>query len=212
MENAADAFKMAGFILMFVIALSVAITAFSQARATSDIILSYSDRETSYISGDENYYYVGNNNQIERTVGVETIVPSIYRASVENYKIIFKLKDKNYYLYEDNDGNKENTIDPEVFYNKVYILNNADTEEFLNGILFGAANNDKNSFESKFKVKLNSESLYEKIKGKTFKESLGIYNQSDIDIENTENNSDIENLDKTDRNKIIKRVITYEEQ
>ena len=55
MENAVDALKMAGAVLMFVIALSVSIVAFGQVRQTADIILDYKDRETVYIDGD--YYY-----------------------------------------------------------------------------------------------------------------------------------------------------------
>ena len=52
MENAVDALKMAGAVLMFVIALSVSIVAFGQVRQTADIILDYKDRETVYIYGD----------------------------------------------------------------------------------------------------------------------------------------------------------------
>ena len=40
MENAADALKMAGAVLMFVIALSVSIVSFGQVRQASDVILS----------------------------------------------------------------------------------------------------------------------------------------------------------------------------
>lgn len=203
MENAADALKMAGSILMFVIALSVAITAFSQARATSDIILSYSDRETSYISGDSNYYYIASDQNRQRTVGVETIVPALYRTSVENYKIVFNFRDGYWiYKYQDGDNNwvEEKTIDPKVFYDKVSILNNKDTEEFFNGILYGPKN--KNAFEKKFKIELNVISLYTRIEDKTFKESLGMYYQED---ENNDSKS-------SDKNKTIKRVITYEEE
>ena len=46
MENAADALKMAGAVLIFVLAISIIIFAFSQARETSDTILNYRDRET----------------------------------------------------------------------------------------------------------------------------------------------------------------------
>ena len=39
MENAADALKMAAAVLMFVLALSVSIVSFGQARQASDVIL-----------------------------------------------------------------------------------------------------------------------------------------------------------------------------
>ena len=76
MENAADALKMAGAVLLFVLALSVIIFSFGQARANSDIILNYKDRETTYIDG--NYYYTTTGT--ERQVSLETVIPAIYRA------------------------------------------------------------------------------------------------------------------------------------
>ena len=39
MENAADAIKVAGAVLLFVLALSIIIPFFSQARETADMIL-----------------------------------------------------------------------------------------------------------------------------------------------------------------------------
>ena len=54
MENATEALKMAGAVLIFVLARSIIILAFGQVRETSDIILSYKDRETEYINDEEN--------------------------------------------------------------------------------------------------------------------------------------------------------------
>ena len=76
MENAADALKMAGAVLIFVIALSISIVSFGQVRQASDVILNYRDRETVYIDGD--YYYEATGT--ERTVGLET-VPKILSAT-----------------------------------------------------------------------------------------------------------------------------------
>ena len=61
MENAADAIKMAGAVLLFVLALSIVIPFFSQARETTDLILDARDRETTYING--NYYYKATGNE-----------------------------------------------------------------------------------------------------------------------------------------------------
>ena len=80
MENAVDALKMAGAVLLFVLAISVAIVSFGQARETADTILDYKDRETVYIDGNLYYRATGT----ERTVGLETIIPTIYRAYIEN--------------------------------------------------------------------------------------------------------------------------------
>ena len=48
MENASDAIIMAGAVLIFVIALSVAMTLFSQARVTIDTVVYASDRTNYY--------------------------------------------------------------------------------------------------------------------------------------------------------------------
>ena len=45
MENVADALKMAGEMLLFILALGIGISSFSQARETSDALLRYTDRE-----------------------------------------------------------------------------------------------------------------------------------------------------------------------
>ena len=121
MENAVDALKMAGAVLMFVIALSVSIVAFGQVRQTADIILDYKDRETVYIDGD--YYYEATG--LERTVSLETVIPSIFRAYNEQYKIVFEgltepiytyrnsrnIREERYAIDMDYDGNIINTND-----------------------------------------------------------------------------------------------------
>lgn len=86
MENAADALQMAAFVLIFVLALSISINAFGEARQTSQIILDYTDREYDYT------YVEDNGETMERIVSAETIIPSIYKAYKENYKIVFKNK------------------------------------------------------------------------------------------------------------------------
>ena len=48
MENAADALQMAAAVLIFVLALTIAINSFSQARQTAQLILDYNDREYDY--------------------------------------------------------------------------------------------------------------------------------------------------------------------
>lgn len=60
MENIAEALKMAGAVLLFVLALSIIIVSFGQVRQSVDIIIDYKDRETFYI--ETSYYYesIGN--------------------------------------------------------------------------------------------------------------------------------------------------------
>ena len=52
MENAAEALKLAGFTLLFVAALSIAMVTIMQAKRTSEDVLSYSDK-TRYSSNME---------------------------------------------------------------------------------------------------------------------------------------------------------------
>jgi len=86
MENAAEALKMAGGVLIFVLALSICINAFTNTRQGIDNIVLYSDRE--FLTT-----YVEQNKGTKRIVGAESIVPTIYRAYKENIKI------KKIYLY-----------------------------------------------------------------------------------------------------------------
>lgn len=84
MENAVDALKMAFAVMVFVMALSLAIYMFSQARETADIVLHSSD-VTQYMSYDQ----VSEGSE-KRIVGLESIVPTLYKYYKENYTVIFR--------------------------------------------------------------------------------------------------------------------------
>lgn len=86
MENAVEALKMAAAVLTFVLALGIGMSSFSQAKQTSEIILRYTDR-------DSNTQYTEDIGTTERIVGKETIIPTIYRAYKEYYKIYFYYND-----------------------------------------------------------------------------------------------------------------------
>lgn len=86
-ENIADALKMAGSVLLFVMGLSIAILAFSQARESMDIVLSYSDRESLSIEGDSRFYYLSNDNDTSRYVGKK----QLFQLYIERIKKIIKL-------------------------------------------------------------------------------------------------------------------------
>lgn len=189
MENAADALKMAAWVLIFVVALSIIINAFGMARQTTDILISYNDNE---------YYtdYVEQGNT-ERKVGYETIIPAIYRAYKENYKIIFLNNDGTpMYFYENKNTEEQiNYIDLE----KQNVGNDTAKEEFIKYIVTGKEiNNSQYKFENSYDIKNNG--LYNQIKGKQFTESLGVYYQEEID--GNQSNT-------PDANKTKKRVITY---
>lgn len=85
MENATDAIKMAFAVMVLVMALSVSIISFNKVKATSDVVL-YTKDETNY------YDYQGaiGKEAENRIVGLETIIPTLYKYYKENYTIIFR--------------------------------------------------------------------------------------------------------------------------
>ncbi|MCI9039336.1 MAG: hypothetical protein HFJ29_05655 [Clostridia bacterium] len=100
MENASDAIIMAGAVLIFVIALSVAMTLFSQARVTVDTVVYASDRTNYYEYMDIDV----SNNVKNRIVSLETIIPTLYKYYKENYTVVF--------LKQNGDGMKLYDSDP----------------------------------------------------------------------------------------------------
>lgn len=85
MENATHALYMVFAVLILVLALSVAITSFNKAKATADVVLLQEDK-TNY------YEYIGAKNKSDesRIVGLETIIPTLYKYYKENYTVVFK--------------------------------------------------------------------------------------------------------------------------
>ena len=210
-ENIADALKMAGSVLLFVMGLSIAILAFSQARESMDIVLSYSDRESLSIEGNPRFYYLSKDNDTSRYVGNETIIPAIYRAYKENYKILFKFPD-DYYLFNQEVKNakglnKEKKISTLDLANQS-LSSDLASRQFLNGIIYGdfeyENEKSKNDYINKFKITPNDISLYQYLTEKEstykIKEYLGTYY-----IEDVNGTSEVNAVNKTE-----KRVITYE--
>lgn len=194
MENATDALKMAAAVLIFVLALSISINAFGEARRASQVILDYRDREYDYT------YITSGTTQ--RQVGLETIIPSIYKAYKENYKIIFDIQninDKNgLYSKKNENGNYDeiNYIDLE----KEVLGSDQQKEEFIKAIIYGT--NSNSDVYKKFYdlgIRLKDNGIYARIKGKKVIEKLGVYYQEDIQGESN----------TPDANKTKKRVITY---
>lgn len=202
MENAADALKMAAAVLIFVLALSISINSFSEVRQTSQTILNYRDREYETT-------YVEDNGSTERLVGAETIIPSIYKIYQENYKIIFNINSIGYlYKKKITEGEKKGQ-DKKINYidlQKEVLGNESQKQRFIQAILYGV-----NSFEGKSDVVKefknlgiefnNPNGIFEIIKNKKYKESLGVYYQEEVDSDSASNISE--------NNKTKKRVITY---
>lgn len=89
MENAVDALKIAFAVIVFTMALSLAMVMFTQAKETSDVVLSTSD-VTEYME----YIESSADSSESRVVGLETIIPTLYNYYRENYTVIFL--DSNY--------------------------------------------------------------------------------------------------------------------
>lgn len=196
MENATDALKMAAAVLIFVLALSISINAFGEARRASQVILDYRDREYDYT------YITSGTTQ--RQVGLETIIPSIYKAYKENYKIIFDMQNinDNNGLYskknENGDYDEINYIDLE----KEVLGSDQQKEEFIKAIIYG-----KDSISDEYKkefsdlgINLKDVGIYARIKGNKVTEKLGVYYQEDMQTGGS---------NTPDANKTKKRVITY---
>ncbi len=229
MDNAVDALKMAGSVLLFIIALSVAILSFSQAREAIDVTLKHSDRDVLDLEN-EYFYYVADSETTNRYVGLETIIPTIYRAYKENFRIVFDFPD-DYYFYSRNDQDGEDRQINYLDLEKQMITTELASIQFLDGLIYGdyayETGKTLDDYEYKFIVELDSsyEPLYEYINRLSdtyyIQESLGTYYQEDIanDLNIFEDSyfegggytEDIENnpSSKSDVNKQQKRVITY---
>lgn len=86
MEDAVQALKMAFAVFVFVFALSVAFYVLSQARSTAEVVF--------YAADKTNYYdNVQSDSHITRIVGLETVIPTLYRYYRENFAVQIMDKD-----------------------------------------------------------------------------------------------------------------------
>lgn len=192
MENAVEALKIAFAVLMFVMALSLGISSISNANNAVNSIISLNDRETDYSYVTPTGY--------SRTVGVETIVPILYKAYQENFEVRFYKKNGDpLAIYYATDSNGDRKIDANKNEIEVNSIDGSEvfgsTEEaisHLNQIL-----GPMKDVSVKYKKQIcHDDGFYKFLSDKKFKEELGEYYQNDS--ENT-----------PEANKVKKRVITY---
>lgn len=224
MENAVDALKMAAAVLTFVMALGISISTLSQAKQTAQVLINYTDREYET-------QYVEDTGERVRIVGKETIVPTIYRAYKENYKILFYDRNGNpitlYTKKENGTYVNVNYIDLE----KDVLGDDRQKDNFIIALLYGnkaeglkssdGSDMTFNDFKQELQqnnsqISLNSEGIYDTIlKDSTFIENFGVYYQEDYN-ENLNPDTDIsdeyEETVTPDANKTKKRVISYYQQ
>ena len=192
MENAVDALHMAAAVLIFVLALSISINAFGQARQTSQMLVEYNDREMEYTYVEENTDEAGNV-LTERIVGIESVIPTIYKAYRENYKIVFDVSNsKTLTTIGEDDGlfSKRDNATGDLIPNYEIDVDTDDWAlagdeqklEFLMAILYGDAVDNFTDLETKFRsssgIYLNKEGLYDKIKSVRLKENGRYINYS----------------------------------
>ena len=204
MENAADALKMAAAVLIFVMAISITINSFTETRVAATTILNNKDKEY-------DYSYVEDNGTTERLVSLESIIPTIYKAYKENYKIVFKenlFSDGVYKKINSETGTEDNVYSIDL--QKEVLGNDTQKEQFIMAILYGSKYDQyetvKNTFKKNLKISLNSAGIYDKINGKKLKESIGIYYQEEAGEQDNTNPA------VPDASKTEKRVITYSVQ
>ena len=83
MENATDALKIAFAVIVFTMALTIAIIMFSQLNRVSEIVISSSDITRYY------QYEIAKDEEQTRIVGLENIIPTLYKYYKENYTVLF---------------------------------------------------------------------------------------------------------------------------
>lgn len=93
MENAADALKMAAFVLMFVGALTIAMITLSKAKVASEAIVYTQDQSNYYTYAEDQTIKNLTDAKGNRIVRMESIIPTLYRYYIEAYRIEFFDKD-----------------------------------------------------------------------------------------------------------------------
>ena len=200
MENAVEALKIAAGVLLFVLALTVSISCFSQANRAVTSIVSMRDRDTQIL-----YDQIKPSSGLTRVVGVETIIPTIYKAFSENIDIQFKDtsgKDMNGNYIREKDSENNDKIISSIIEGQDSLID-ADSKNLLDIILFGdGATSTENTKYTRYKNihYYGNKGFYNFLKDKTFEEQLGEYYP--IDTTNSGSTS----------TQIKKRVITYYQQ
>ncbi len=193
MENATEALYMGVAVLIFVLALSISINAFGQARQTTQMVLDYHDREYDYS------YVQYEEGVTKRIVSAETIVPAIYKAYKENYKIVFEELDAPLYEKAVSTSTSQRKGIFSIDLENEVLGSNEEKDTFIKCLLYGSKYSTEIENFQKSGIFLNGEDFYDIIKGNQFEESLGVYYQEELQGQ----------TDTPDANRTKKRVITY---
>ena len=194
MENATDALKIAFAAFVFIMALTIAITMFSQLNQVSKIVVSSSDNTKYY------EYKATTDDEKTRIVGLESIIPTLYKYYKENYTVLFleangepmnlyrtKMEDtslwSDYYqelkvvgkYYKNNNNNNpicSFDVEEETARHEPWTGSLDDYNENLDAFLSGGTFTYKDDKTKKYEYKRG---FVEKYYNKKFKETLGEY-------------------------------------
>lgn len=209
MENASEALIMAASVIIFVVALSVSVYAFGEARIAADIVMQGSDTtyDQTYIDADTSLLkrvsidgVQNQDTQVTRTVSAETIIPTLYRAYKENLVIVFLQGSGNgpftngIFAQKKSDGSGWNkdvdglTLDnKKIDFVKLNIGSEARATEFITYLL-KSKKDSGDLLQTKFMVggtqnykSLMDTPLYDVINNNKFNELIGTYYMEDVE-------------------------------
>lgn len=192
MENASDALIMAGQILIFLIALTVCISSFTTLREGIDSTIDQTE-VIKFAKNSEGYinFIQSRDDGATRIVGAETVVSSMYRAIKEDFIMYLKLSDATFNSVKLKIGDTVIEKDEDGIEIIRYKILYDNTNKLVKITIANDANYRANS--------LLKNGLYDIIKGKSFAEHLGEYQEELSSGVSTENKKTF-------------RIITYIEQ
>lgn len=194
MENAAEALKLAFYVIVFVLALTISISTFSKARETSDLVLEMADKARYYEYEHISIENIGNNvdDAGNRIVGLETIIPTLYKYDKERYRIEFKkASGDNLIIYTSTSKTINNVQNKNIYYFDIveeenraepWVGNSEQIKLHLDAILRGGQYQLPQYLDtSKVLDYSNNPLSIAKLKNKRFKEEIGRENTVETD-------------------------------
>ena len=132
MENAADAIKIGFAVIVFTIAIALTFNLVSQAKATSDHILYYSD--------ETNFYEYADSRESNRLVPVSELIAILHKYYIESIEVVVTLDDRTYIFGSENENfytDKQKEENLEKFISENLNSDMKFTEEFVEAPISG---------------------------------------------------------------------------
>ena len=212
MDNVVEALYMAAAVLIFMLALSLTLSSFSTFTNDLEDLIQADERidaaSTTDIDGKTTYINYISAEEECRTVGIETVVDSLYRVYKENYTIVMKLLQPDEYDKFTSLKEYKTNLLKQATKDQVY-KKTGETEPIINKgddiLVFSISNSDN---QSDYIHNALNDGLYDLLKDKKFTEYTGLYYQDDV----TEQATNTKPEGVSDVNKREARIITYIEQ